>query len=132
MLSAAAAMIAIRAKKPTGGGSDVTPNAVNWDDVSSSAPPYQVDTNSQTISGINTAIELDITFDFNDGGFYYIKNTDDPVLFSSPFTVVNGDTLKFRFEGSGGMVQFNVYNNSDPSGPTLLDTCFMELVYGPG
>lgn len=132
MLSAAAAMIAIRAKKPTGGGSDVTPNAVNWDDVSSSAPPYHVDTNSQTISGINTAIELDITFDFNDGAFYYIKNTDDPVIFSSPFTVVNGDTLKFRFEGSGGMVQFNVYNNSDPSGPTLLDTCFMELVSSPG
>ena len=129
MLSASASMIAIRAKKSTGGGgSDVIPDAVNWTDVSQNVPPYSVDTNSQTISGINTTIELDITFDINDGTFYYIKNTDDPVSFDLPFTVVNGDTLKFRFQGSGGMVQFNVYNNSDPSGPTLLDTCLMELI----
>lgn len=129
MLSASASMIAIRAKKSAGGGGgDVTPNAVNWTDVSQNAPPSSVDTNSQTISGINTTIELDITFDFNDGSLYYIKNTDAAVEFvGSPFTVVNGDTLKFRFSGSGGLVQFNVYNNSDPSGPTLLDTCFMEL-----
>lgn len=109
--------------------SDVIPDAVNWTDVSVIAPPFSVDTNSQTISGINTTIELEITFDFNDGSLYYIKNADAPVLIlSSPFTVVNGDTLKFRFQGSGGAVQFNVYNNSDPLGPTLLDTCFMELV----
>lgn len=128
MLSASASMIAIRAKKSTGGGgSDVIPDAVNWTDVSQNTPPFSVDTNSQTISGINTTIELDITFDFNDGTLNYIKNTDAPVVFSSPFTVVNGDTLKFRFQGSGGAVQFNVYNNSDTSGPTLLDTCFMEL-----
>lgn len=107
---------------------DTIPNAVNWTDVSQITPPFSIDTNSQTISGINTTIELDITFDFNDGAFYYIKNTDAPVSFESPFTVVNGDTLKFRFTGSGGSVQFNVYNNSDPAGPTLLDTCFMELL----
>lgn len=129
MLSASASMIAIRAKKSTGGGgSDFIPDAVNWTDVSQNAPPFSVDTNSQTISGINTTIELEITFDFNDGTLSYIKNTDAPVeLVGSPFTVVNGDTLKFRFQASGGAVQFNVYNNSDPSGPTLLDTCFMEL-----
>ena len=106
---------------------DTTPNAVNWTDVSQIAPPFSVDTISQTISGINTTIELEVTFDFNDGTLYYIKNTDAPVSYTVPFTVVNGDTLKFRFQGSGGSVQFNVYNNSDPLGATLLDTCFMEL-----
>lgn len=111
------------------GGADVIPNAVNWTDVSQIAPPFSVDTNSQTISGINTTIELQITIDFNDGNLFYIKNADAPVIDDgTPFTVVNGDTLKFRYTSSGGAVQFNVYNNSDPSGPTLLDTCFMELV----
>ena len=109
---------------------DTIPNAVNWPDVSQVVPPFSVDTISQTISGINTTIELEVTIDFNDGALYYIKNADAPVSAGiAPFTVVNGDTLKFRFQGSGGVVQFNVYNNSDPSGPTLLDTCFMEVTF---
>lgn len=108
---------------------DTTPDAVNWPDASQEVPPFEVDTISQTISGINTTIELEVTIDFNDGSLYYIKNADAPVTVSVPFTVVNGDTLKFRFQGSGGIVQFNVYNNSDPSGPTLLDTCYMELTF---
>lgn len=107
---------------------DTTPDAVNWTDVSQLAPPFEVDTISQTISGINTTIQLEVTIDFNDGALLYIKNADAAVSPNTPFTVVNGDTLKFRFQGSGGSVQFNVYNNSDPSGPTLLDTCFMELI----
>lgn len=131
MLSASTSMIAIRAKKSAaGGGGGVTPNAVNWNDVSQIAPPFSIDTNSQTISGINTTIELQITIDFNDASLAYIKNADAPVGDDgTPFTVVNGDTLKFRFTGSGGSIQFNVYNNSDPAGPTLLDTCFMELLF---
>lgn len=125
MLQGLAKSICVNAKKTS--AADVTPNAVNWTDVSVIAPPFSADTNSQTISGINTTIELEVTVDFSDGTLYYIKNIDAPVQVGSPFTVVNGDTLKFRYTGSGGAVQFNVYNNSDPLGPTLLDTCLLEI-----
>lgn len=122
MLSAAAAMIAIRAKKPTGGGGDVTPNAVNWNDVA--APGGS--TNTVTITGINTAIDLSISWTgYFIGAFNVYKNDSGTSLADngSPFTlsVSNNDQIYFYAATvTEQTISVTVTNASD--GNTVLDT----------
>lgn len=111
----------------TGSTSDVTPNPVNWPDVSVTYPDIPTTIN-QTISGINVPINLfwscsycgdggesDIQISINNGAWTSIaQNTN--------FSISNNDTLKFRCDGfgpSGGSIVLDVKNNSD--GDTLLD-----------
>jgi hypothetical protein len=106
---------------------DVTPNAVNWNDVEQITPPYAVNSNTVTFSGINTTITLHVNLIINDGTLYASKNGGglfNPTV--SDFTVNNGDTLYFQFQSSGGIVWFEVYNVTDNN--TLLDTCTLSLV----
>ena len=46
---------------------DVTPNAVNWNNISTAGSSGQ--TNTQTISGINTTITLRVTYDRDDEAY---------------------------------------------------------------
>ena len=124
MLSAAAAMIAMRAKKSSGGGGgDVTPNAVDWDDVA--APGGS--TNTVTITGINTAIDLSISWTGypGSGEFDVYKNDSQTSLADndSPFTlsVSNNDEIYFSaFSVAVASISVTVTNASD--GDTVLDT----------
>lgn len=124
MLSAAAAMIAIRAKKSTGGGGgDVTPNAVDWNDVA--APGGS--TNTVTITGINTAIDLSISWTGypGTGAFDVYKNDSQTSLTDtgSPFTlsVSNNDEIYFYAASvTEQSISVTVTNASD--GDTVLDT----------
>lgn len=133
MLSATAAMIAIRAKKATGGGADVTPNAVNWDDVTSA---YAATTNTVTITGINTAINLSISFTgYSVGAFDVYKNGSDTSLAAngSPTTlsVSNNDEIYFFLGGQDEQtVSITVKNTSDNN--TVLDTFTMTAYQGGG
>jgi len=129
MLSGMASMIAIRAKKATGGGGgDVTPNAVNWNDVA--APGGS--TNTVTITGINTAIDLSISWTGypGTGAFDVYKNDSSTSLADngSPFTlsVSNNDEIYFYVSGSAvGTISVTVTNASD--GNTVLDTFTMNV-----
>jgi hypothetical protein len=130
MLSGMASMIAIRAKKATGGGggSDVTPNAVNWNDVA--APGGS--TNTVTITGINTAINLSISWTGypGTGAFNVYKNDSETSLLDdgSPFTlsVSNNDEIYFSaFSAAFGSISVTVTNASD--GNTVLDTFTMTV-----
>jgi hypothetical protein len=123
MLSASASMIAIRAKKSSGGGGDVTPNAVDWDDVA--APGGS--TNTVTITGINTAIDLSISWTGypGSGSFDVYKNDSSTSLADndSPLTlsVSNNDEIYFEaFSYSFASISVTVTNASD--GDTVLDT----------
>jgi hypothetical protein len=129
MLSAAAAMIAMRAKKSSGGGGgDVTPNAVDWDDVA--APGGS--TNTVTITGINTAIDLSISWTGypGSGAFDVYKNDSQTSLADndSPFTlsVSNNDEIYFyAFSSSVASISVTVTNASD--GDTVLDTFTLNV-----
>lgn len=129
MLSGMASMIAIRAKKATGGGGgDVTPNAVNWNDVA--APGGS--TNTVTITGINTAIDLSISWTGypGTGAFDVYKNDSSTSLSDngSPFTlsVSNNDEIYFYVSGSAvASISVTVTNASD--GNTVLDTFTMNV-----
>lgn len=122
MLSAAAAMIAIRAKKSSGGGGgDVTPNAVDWDDVA--APGGS--TNTVTITGINTAINLSISYTgYGVGAFDVYKNgTGFSLTGDNPYTlsVSNNDQIYF-YAASAEVQSISVTVTNASDGDTVLDT----------
>ena len=104
------------------GGGDVTPNAVNWMNV------YQPggSTNTVTITGINTAINLSISFTgYSVGAFDVYKNGSSTSLADegSPFTlsVSNNDQIYFyAFTALMQTISVTVTNASD--GNTVLDT----------
>ena len=91
MLQGLAHTICVYAKKASGGGSDNTPNAVNWPDtsVTFSKSQYQYFYQVQQISGITTSITLQI--ELSDVAFvelyYKVQSTSTvPALTSPPLS----------------------------------------------
>jgi archaellum component FlaF (FlaF/FlaG flagellin family) len=91
MLQGLAHTICVYAKKASGGGSDNTPNAVNWPDtsVTFSKSQYQYFYKVQQISGITTSITLQI--ELSDVAFvelyYKVQSTSTvPALTSPPLS----------------------------------------------
>lgn len=124
-----------RPRVVAGGGADVTPNAVNWDDVSGGfgLPLY---TNTVTITGISTAINLTISWSGNDIGFFGVSinggtyvNLEDDGGSPRTFSISNNDTIRFSASLIAGskVISVTVTNSSD--GNAVLDT-FTMTVYG--
>jgi len=129
----------IRAAGGGGGGSDVTPNAVNW--IESTSNSLVATSNQQTITGINTTItlriELSNSLEFGEVASY-IKNSGSAIDVQNPaaipsveyadVSIVSGDILEFRLDGTGNFQQgiFNITNLSD--GNTLLDTVTLNVL----
>jgi hypothetical protein len=114
--------------------SDVTPNAVNWNDVVSAV---SATTNTVTITGINTAINLSISYTgYSVGVFDVYKNgTEFSLTDNNPYTlsVSNNDQVYFFYNGGAGeetTVSVTVTNVSD--GNTVLDTFTMTAFQGGG
>ena len=104
---------------------DVTPNAVNWNDVFS---PLSATTNTVTITGINTAINLSISYTgYSVGTFSVYKNgTEFDLTNDNPYTlsVSNNDQVYFFYSPQApSTVSVTVSNASD--GNTVLDTFTM-------
>lgn len=112
---------------------DVTPNAVDWNNVSGGfgLPLY---TNTVTITGIDTAINLVITWSGNDGGDFGI--TINGTYFGleasggSPrtFSISNNNTIRF---GAGGAASktISVTVTNASNGNAVLDT-FIITYFG--
>ena len=120
---------ASRVARAAAGGNDVTPNAVNWNDVAGGS------TNTQTITGINTAINLTISFTgYATGSFNVYKNDSETSLANegSPFTlsVSNNDEIYFSGNPTDGTISVTVTNASD--GNTVLDTFTITAGGGGG
>lgn len=122
-------------KKPVagGGGSDVTPNAVNWNDVSGGYG-LGLSTNIVTITGIDTAINLVITWSGNDGGAFNITingtafNLEDSGGSPRTFSISNNDTIRFGVGGAfSKTISATVTNASN--GDAVLDT-FIITYFG--
>jgi hypothetical protein len=91
-----------------------------------------LETTQQTISGIDTTITLRYEQLLNDGGnIFYVKNGGSEVqlLPDDTFTVVNGDTLFFRWypQNIYYVIQFEVINQSDSD--INLGTITMENTF---
>lgn len=102
--------------------SGVTPDAVNWANISGAVP---VGNANQTFSGLSTAITL--RFDFISGGtlLWYSKNNASLVEITPGTTTVsvsNGDTLKFSAGTEGDALDGTVAVVNTSDGDTVLDT----------
>jgi len=107
---------------------DVTPNAVNWTNVA--APGGS--TNTVTITGINTAINLSISWTGYPGtGAFDVYKNDSPISLpdeGSPYTlsVSNNDEVYFYASSSVvGTISVTVTNASD--GNVELDTFRIDV-----
>jgi hypothetical protein len=123
----------ILAKKGSS-GPDVIPNSLNWNDPISAV--VTVTTNSQTITGIDTTITIQVFVDglLTDGSwsYSYSKNGGSYISIdnSSTFTVVNNDSLVFRavasmYYGSGAQTVLIIKNQTNSN--STLDTITFAL-----
>jgi hypothetical protein len=116
---------------------DVTPNAVNWEDASGGC---NCSTNEQTITGINTAINLVISWSVSGfvGEFFMYKNATEFDLFnnySNPatFSISNNDIISFYVSGSAcSAVENSVTVTNASDGNAVLDTFTMNTFGGGG
>ena len=129
MFGGMANKIGVLAKKASGGGgSDVTPNALDWQIDVATIGAFNCDSTTQTITGINTAITLSFsrTADPSLDQVLYYKNGSPSSNFngtgSTTVSVSTGDTIKFRITGGGlaGGTTITITNTSDSN--TILDT----------
>jgi hypothetical protein len=109
---------------------DVTPNAVNWNNISSGGS--NASTNTQTISGINTTITLRVTYTRDDEAYTLITYVNGTSVGGAQapsnytFTVSNGDTVYFQaVGGETDDSSATVTNVSD--GNAVLDTFGIDL-----
>jgi hypothetical protein len=112
---------------------DVTPNAVNWNDVA--APGGS--TNTVTITGINTAINLSISWTGYPGfgGFDVYKNDSQISLAEvsqnegSPYTlsVSNNDEIYFSAFSPATVASISVTVTNASDGDTVLDTFTLNV-----
>lgn len=105
-----------------GGASDVTPNAVNWGNVSGT--DFAANAN-QTISGITSSITISLSISGNDDSetISYRIDSGSYVGYTIPFSVSNGQTLNFGvavlpLTTAGGTVTVR----NDSAGSVTLDT----------
>jgi hypothetical protein len=110
--------------------SDVTPDALNWNTISTAGSSGS--TNTQTISGINTTITLRVTYNRDDEAYTLVTYVNGSSVGGATapsnytFTVNNGDTVYFF--ASGGQTDNSsatVTNVSDSD--AVLDTFGIDL-----
>ena len=140
-------VVASAGRKAVAAPSDVTPNSVNWGNISYSgtAPLENVTITSKQITGINQTITLKLTYSNNDGSDIYYRiaangNNDNTgvsdatwfgmgyilVADNGQFTVNNNDYVEFTIYPNGtygGFVpQFTVTVTNVTDSNTVLDT----------
>lgn len=119
-----------RPRVAAGGGADVTPNAVDWNDVSGGYG-FPLSTNTVTITGISTAINLTISWSGNESGDFGISinggsfvSLEDEGGSPQTLSISNNDTIRFQTSGVGNkVIPVTVTNASDAN--TVLDTFTM-------
>jgi hypothetical protein len=111
MLSGLASMIGVRAKKSAGGGGggDVTPNAVNWADITYNGFVGEFGYTERQVTGIDTTITLEIVIDDNFTDVYVLVGSSASFGASDGFSISDPPYLGFTQKFNGGT--FTVSNN---------------------
>lgn len=104
------------------GGTDVTPNAINWGNVSGDISGSN---SNQTFGGIDTNITVSWSYS-GTGSVTVLGVVNNGSGAGSPVSIANGDTLRFSVS-SGGAASgtVTVVNVSDSS--TTLDTFTVSM-----
>lgn len=108
----------------SGGGGDVTPNAIDWGVPFWDGGSESYVTN-QTITGIDTTINLywECSYCGDGGSIYYSKNNGAWTLISelSNISISNNDTLRWKYVSTPGTSQ-NIFVKNASDSNALLDT----------
>ncbi len=112
---------------------DVTPNALNWNNISTFEVPshFSYPQTPETISGINTSITLEITYTPSGLTLQYDKNSLNSwttISSGGTLTVTNGDTLTFQMESGTALTVFTVTVKNVSNGNTTLDTFTIQYI----
>jgi hypothetical protein len=102
-------------------GADVTPDAVNWANISGTDVASNA---NQTISGISSSISIGLTITGNDDLeiIAYRINSGSYVTYSAPFNVSNGDTLNFQVSTVISAAAGSVTVTNESAGGVTLDS----------
>lgn len=129
-------------KAAAGGGGDVTPNAVDWDDFNDLCLPNNSTVSgtmsgAKTISGINTSINLyyECSYCGDGGNVYYKKNGGawTQVAEFENISVSNGDTLDWGYGVGllpGSSISIIIKNASD-SNAIIDNQINFQYIYSP-
>ena len=124
-----------------GGGSDVTPNAVNWGTISYDNDTAEYTYAEQQITGINQTITLKVQYTSPGSTvYYYVSNTSGDIVGGAPFlngmssianngtfTVSNNQYVTFGVDAvCGAFATVTVLNQSD--GDVTLDTMTIQFL----
>lgn len=112
--------------------SDVTPNAINWADITGL---FSGSTNAQTISGINTSITLRVESNYNAVGQFNIYIDDVVYQMAedlnnngySDHVINDGDVVYFQRLSSGQPLSESVTIKNVSDGNAILDTFSITL-----
>ena len=119
---------------------DYIPDALNWTNISGSYTGFDtVDTNTQTLAGINSTITIEVYRNTGGGTLSCYKNavlaTTVPVAASgsgNTFTAEVGDDIHFTWTvPPSSSDNYTVYVENDSDGNTVLDT-FTVITTGSG
>lgn len=103
------------------GGGDVTPNAVNWANISSATSPAA--NANQTVDGCSRSITISAA-NSGSGFLEYRLDSGSYVTYSAPFSVnaLAGQTLNWRVSAFAGTVTGTITVTNDSDSSTTLDT----------
>jgi len=110
-------------------GGDVTPDAVNWTNISTGGLPSGYYLPAPTISGITSPVTLEITFTAGLGLEYSTNGGSSFSSISSGGTLVfnNGDTITFKMVSGTANVEYTVTIKNVTDGNAILDTFTCKL-----
>lgn len=102
-------------------GGDVTPNAVNWANISSASSPAA--NANQTVNGCSRSITISAA-NSGSGFLEYRLDSGSYVTYSAPFSVnaLAGQTLNWRISAFAGTVTGTITVTNDSDSSTTLDT----------
>ena len=132
-----------------GGGGDVTPNAVNWDDIFYDNETSEWFYTERQITGINETITIKVQYTaiFGSDFYYYVSNSSGSIIpggggydgippasfdmntisNNGTFTVSNNQYVTFGANvGCGENITVTIKNQSD--GDSVLDTLGMQQI----
>jgi hypothetical protein len=103
------------------GNQDVTPNAVNWANISSASSPAA--NANQTVNGCSRSITISAA-NSGSGFLEYRLDSGSYVIYSAPFSVnaLAGQTLNWRISAFAGTVTGTITVTNDSDASTTLDT----------
>jgi len=103
--------LSILSKKATGGGADVTPNAINWSNVEYNGITGFFTYTERKVTRINTTITLRVESDTSEGVYVLVSNSARAIVSGDGSTMNDPGAYGMEYMNPGDVHTFTVSNN---------------------